>query len=113
MDDEAVALAGNERLFRLLEHYHANSGEDRSQWVDRVMDSDGDLTLLHGALLAPAWIEVNTSAITGVLPGGVGKCYRVTHAGARIYRRASIMRSETEPNPTGAEATAAVEPTHS
>lgn len=113
MDDEPAALARNERLFRLLEHYHANSGEDRSQWVDRVMDSDGDLTLLHGWLLAPAWIEVNTAAVSGVVPGGVGKCYRVTHAGTRIYRRATLIRSESEPNSADAEATELVDPTHS
>ncbi len=97
MDDDSHPLANDDRLYALLNHYHAAPGEDRAAWLDRVMTwdggSDADLTRWHGALLASAWIELNAGATTGVGPGRVPACYRVTPAGRQALKRARAARA--------------------
>jgi len=92
MDDETERLASDERLFRLLEHYRSAAPEDRAAWLDRVMARDGgseaDVTRLHGALLAAAWVEMNVGAVPGSAAGRVPACYRVTTAGRQALKRA-------------------------
>ena len=89
-------LAGDERLFRLLDHYRTATPDDRVAWLDRIMARDGgtaaDLTRLHGALLAAAWVELNAGATPGVAAGRVPACYRVTAAGRLAHRRATALR---------------------
>jgi hypothetical protein len=96
MDDEAEQLAGDERLFRLLDQYRSARPDDRAAWLDRVMARDGgteaDLTRLHGALLAAAWVELNAGATPGVAAGRVPACYRVTAAGRQALKRANAIR---------------------
>lgn len=97
MDDELERLAGDERLFRLLDHYRSAAPEDRTEWLDRVMTRDGgteaDMTRLHGALLAAAWVELNAGATPGVAAGRVPACYRVTSAGRQALKRAAARRA--------------------
>lgn len=92
MDDETERLASDERLFRLLEHYRSAAPEDRAAWLDRVMSRDGgseaDLSQLHGALLAAAWVEMNVGAAPGAAAGRVPACYRLTTAGRQALKRA-------------------------
>src|SRR3954466_8380358 len=97
MDDEVQRLAGDERLFRLLDHYRSATPEDRAAWLDRVTDRDGgteaDLTLLHGALLAAAWVELNVGSTPGVSAGRVPACYRATATGRHALNRAMAVRA--------------------
>jgi hypothetical protein len=96
MDDELDRLTSDERLFRLLDHYRSATPEDRTAWLDRVMPGDGgaelDLTRLHGALLAAAWVELNAGATPGLAAGRVPACYRVTSAGRQAHKRAVARR---------------------
>jgi hypothetical protein len=99
MDDETERLAGDERLFRLLDHYRSTAPEDRAAWLDRVMARDGgseaDLTQLHGALLAAAWVELNVGATPGAAAGRVPASYRVTAAGRQALKRANVLRNNS------------------
>jgi hypothetical protein len=98
MDDEVERLASDERLFQLLDHYREAAPEDRAAWLDRVMVRDegteAELTGLHGALLAAAWVELNAGATPGVAAGRVPACYRVTAAGRQALKRASAVRAD-------------------
>jgi hypothetical protein len=100
VDQELTPLTGDERLFRLLDHYRSAAPEDRSAWLDRVMaregGTDADLTRLHGALLAAAWVELNAGATAGVAAGRVPACYRVTAAGRQALKRAMASRFGVE-----------------
>jgi hypothetical protein len=97
MDEELERLAGDERLFRLLDHYRTATPEDRAAWLDRVMARDGgseaDVTQLHGALLAAAWVEMNAGATPGVAAGRVPACYRLTASGRQAHKRAASRRA--------------------
>jgi hypothetical protein len=97
MDDELDQLASDERLFRLLDHYRSSAPEDRTAWLDRVMARDGgtaaDMTRLHGALLAAAWVELNAGATPGVAAGRVPACYRVSSSGRQALKRAAARRA--------------------
>jgi hypothetical protein len=96
MDDELERLTSDERLFQLLDHYRTATPEDRTAWLDRLMPGDGchemDLTQLHGALLAAAWVELNAGATPGLAAGRVPACYRVTAAGRLAIKRAIARR---------------------
>ena len=100
MDDETERLASDERLFRLLEHYRSAAPEDRAAWLDRVMARDGgseaDLSQLHGALLAAAWVEMNVGAAPGAAAGRVPACYRLTTAGRQVLKRARPAVKSTD-----------------
>ena len=98
MDDDLERLAKDERLYRLLEHYHRVAGDDREAWHDRVMEWEGgspaDLARWHGALLAAAWVEMNTGATPALAPGHVAGCYRVTAAGRQALKRARVAEND-------------------
>jgi hypothetical protein len=90
MDEDLGKLAADERLCRLLRHYHEAGGENREAWHDRVMDWEGgsaaDVARWHGALLAAAWVEQNTGATPAAAAGRVAGCYRVTTTGRRALK---------------------------
>jgi hypothetical protein len=71
-------------LLELLVRYSPAGAADRDIWRDRINAWPGlsaaELTRRHGALLAAAWIELNT--------GQSGGCYRLTPAGRRVLRQA-------------------------
>jgi hypothetical protein len=100
MDDDIEQLAKDERLYRLLEHYHRAGGDDREAWHDRVMAWEGgspsDLARWHGLLLAAAWVEVNTGATPALAAGRVAGCYRVTAAGRQALKRVRARPREEE-----------------
>ena len=81
----------DERLYQLLAHYQAATGDDREAWSDRVSEwRDGrpeELTRWHGRLIAAAWIEQNTGHTPPPTSGRIGQCYRVTPAGRRALKR--------------------------
>ncbi|HEY1380073.1 MAG TPA: hypothetical protein VGF55_24935 [Gemmataceae bacterium] len=97
MDEEWRQLMADDRLLRLLAHYQAAGGVDRTAWADRVMsweDGDAELTRRHGALLAAAWVEVNAGSTAGAAPGRVPGCYRLTPAGRQALKRAVAARDD-------------------
>lgn len=90
MFDEMERLAESGLLVQLLAHYGDPGAEDRETWQDRCMGMEGagagDLTRLHGELLAYDWIEQNTG-VTPVCEGRTHpQCYRVTSAGLRALK---------------------------
>jgi hypothetical protein len=91
MQENAEPSAAADRLFGLLEHYYGRAGDDRTKWVDRLTElPDGaaaELTRLHGALLAAAWIELNVGTAKTDGAGRVAECYRLTPAGRQALKR--------------------------
>jgi hypothetical protein len=98
MDDDLERLANDERLCRLLEHYHQSGGDDREAWQDRVMSLEGtgptDLSRWHGQLLAASWLELNAGATPELAAGRVAGCYRVTAAGRQALRRIAARQRD-------------------
>src|SRR5262245_41405771 len=98
MDDDLERLAKDERLCRLLEHYHRAGGDDREAWQDRVMEwengSAADLARWHGTLLAATWVELNAGSTPTLAPGRVAGCYRVTAAGRQALKRAQTLHRQ-------------------
>jgi hypothetical protein len=91
MLDEMQRLSESESMRRLLDHYATKGIDDRMTWQDRLMELEsvtaGELTRLHGELLAAEWVEMNVGFTSGKCPGGVAACYRITVAGLRAWKR--------------------------
>src|SRR5579862_7513088 len=108
MLDEMQRLGESEPLRRLLDQYAAKGVDDRMIWQDRLMELEsvtaGELSRLHGGLLAAEWVEMNVGFASGKLPGGVAACYRITVAGLRAWKRTQggfhVEDEEEEANPT-------------
>jgi hypothetical protein len=94
MRDELQLLKGNENLSRLLSHYATTGAAERENWQDRVMEQEGierqGLVKLHGLLLACSWIEQNTGSVSLLQPGVVRQCYRITAAGIKALKAATV-----------------------
>jgi hypothetical protein len=107
MLDEMQRLSESESMHRLLDHYATKGIDDRMFWKDRLMELEsvtaGELTRLHGELLAAEWVEMNVGVTSGKCPGGVASCYRVTVAGLRAWKRTQggfyLEDEQEEPSP--------------
>jgi hypothetical protein len=82
--DDIQHLRDNPHLLQLLTHYAELGQHDRKTWHDRLMAIDGldagQITRLHGVLLAFEWIEQDT--------GAARASYRITPAGIRSLTQA-------------------------
>ena len=92
MFDFSVRLGEDPHLLSLLSHYARLGSDDRAAWQDRLMQMEGvapgELTALHGELIALDGIEQNTGRAVLRPDGGLSSCYRVTPCGLREFRRA-------------------------
>lgn len=94
MFDDRLRLLEEPSLFDLLTHYVELAHDDRDAWLDRRARHEGvgsgDLTRLHGELLAYGWLEQNTGQTPELRPGlergAAPRCYRVTTAGLRAVQ---------------------------
>lgn len=103
MFDLSTRLRDNPTLLTLLAHYARLGGEDQTCWQDRVMRMDGvdggQLTTLHGVLIAFDGIEQNTGHAVQRADGALGSCYRVTLEGLReFYRLQGVEAPHKEPD---------------
>jgi hypothetical protein len=98
MFDDLDRLRSNAHLRGLLDHYAGLGRDERETWRDRLMQLDGietaQLVRLHGELLAFGWIDQNTGHTPLFKPGVVAACYRITSAGLRALKQASVEEVE-------------------
>jgi hypothetical protein len=103
MFDDSLRLRENPHLLALLSHYAQLGTEDRATWRDRLMLMEGvepgQLSALHGELIAFDWIEQNTGQAASLADGTISACYRVTPQGLREFRRSQGGEEECSETP--------------
>lgn len=108
IDSTEELLRAHPILLGLLFHYRdeRKRSPDR-EWNDRLMAipkiGNGELSRLHGLLLAHGLVETRVGLEIAVTGGTIRECYRITSEGNRILRRLddpydwSAMASADEP----------------
>lgn len=91
MLDELQRLREDARLRELLQHYLAQTPDQRDAWLDRCMVLEGveppRLVELHGLLIAFGWLEQNSGHAADLMPGACRSLYRTTAAGRRALKQ--------------------------